>query len=81
MQTTMQPPARFAPANSNTLGSFHTIPSQARVPNRAGKIVGGLIGALMLGAGGLYLYSISSSAPPPRVTAAQLPYTPPPSAQ
>lgn len=76
-QSSSNTPSGMTAANSN-LGRYHTVPLKERVPNRGARVFAGLVVILFLAACGLYLYSISASAPPPRVSAAQLPYTPPP---
>lgn len=65
--------------NGAGLSSFHTVSPEERQPNHTGKIVGALAVALMVGAGGLYLYSATSPAnhPKPMATAANMPSPPP----
>ena len=60
------------------LGSFHTTSPEDRAPNNTGKVIGALAVALMVGAAGVYVYSVSTPAPKPKITVAQLPNTPPP---
>lgn len=71
--------------NGSGLGDFHTINPEEREPNNMPKIIGGLAVALMVGAVGAYVYSMSgtSNAMPPvkPITTAQAippaPATPP----
>lgn len=81
MQTAMQHPDTLAPAgkgeDTGGLGRFHTIPSEEREHNVAGRTVGTIVGLAILLGGGFYLYSVSSNAPQPVVAASQLPTTVP----
>lgn len=49
--------------NASGLGSFHTVSPEEREPNNTPKIVGGLVVALMIGAAGAYIYSVSGHQP------------------
>ena len=53
--------------NGSGLGDFHTVNPEEREPNNMPKIIGGLAVALMVGAAGAYVYSVSgtSNAMPP----------------
>ena len=59
--------------NGSGLGDFHTINPEDREPNNTPKIVGGLVVALMLGAAGAYVYSVSGHQPKQIVAANSLP--------
>lgn len=66
--------------NGSGLGDFHTVSSEEIEPNNTGKIVGALAVALMVGAGGIYAYTMSGHAANPapmQQTAANLPAPPP----
>ena len=78
METGNMQPSAGGAANNNGLGRYHTVPLQERVPNRGARIGAGIVVFLFLVACGLYVYSLSDTVPTPRVSAAQLPYTPPP---
>ncbi len=65
--------------NSGGLGGFHTVNPEDREPSNTPKIVGGLVVALMLGAAGAYIYSVSGQQQPKQVVAAnELPAPPAP---
>ncbi len=49
--------------NGGGLGDFHTVNPEDREPNNMPKILGGLVVALMLGAAGAYVYSVSGHQP------------------
>ena len=55
--------------NGSGLGSFHTVNQEEREPNNTPKIVGALAVALMVGAGGIYFYSMTGKHPAPIQTA------------
>jgi hypothetical protein len=59
--------------NTGGLGGFHTINPEDREPNNMPKILGGLAVALMLGAAGAYVYSVSGHQPKQIVAANSLP--------
>jgi hypothetical protein len=66
--------------NGTGLGEFHTVHPEETEPNNTGKIVGALAVALMVGAAGIYAYTISGHAanPAPMQQTASLPKAPPP---
>ena len=68
--------------NGAGLGNFHTTNPEDREPNNAGKIVGALAVALMVGAAGIGLYATSGSSTTakPMVSAKNAPVLPPPAA-
>ncbi len=61
--------------NGAGLGAFHTVNPEDREPNNTPKILGALAVALMVGAAGAYVYSVSgkSMEPRPVTTAANTP--------
>ena len=59
--------------NGGGLGDFHTVSPEDREPNNTPKILGGLVVALMLGAAGAYVYSVSGHQPKQIVAANSLP--------
>lgn len=59
--------------NGGGLGNFHTTNPEDREPNNTPKILGGLAVALMLGAAGAYVYSVSGHQPKQIVAANSLP--------
>ena len=59
--------------NGSGLGNFHTVNPEDRIPNNTPKIIGGLAVALMLGAAGAYVYSVSGHQPRQIVAANSLP--------
>ena len=59
--------------NGSGLGDFHTINPEDREPSNTPKILGGLAVALMLGAAGAYVYSVSGHQPKQIVAANSLP--------
>jgi hypothetical protein len=66
--------------NGAGLNEFHTIHPEEVEPNNTSKIVGALAVALMVGAAGVYAYTMSGHAanPAPMQQTASLPKTPPP---
>jgi hypothetical protein len=56
--------------NGSGLEAFHTTNPEDREPNNTGKIVGALAVALMLGAAGVYAYSVSGKSETKQVVAA-----------
>lgn len=59
--------------NGSGLGNFHTVNPEDVEPNNTPKIIGGLAVALMLGAAGAYIYSVSGHQPKQVVAANALP--------
>ncbi|HEX2761412.1 MAG TPA: hypothetical protein VHM27_12895 [Rhizomicrobium sp.] len=65
--------------NGTGLGEFHTVHPEEIEPNNTGKIVGALAVALMVGAAGVYAYTMTGHAanPAPMQQTASLPAPPP----
>src|SRR5262245_38633771 len=66
--------------NGSGLNEFHTVHPEEIEPNNTGKIVGALAVALMVGAAGVYAYTMtghSANTVPMQQTAANLPAPPP----
>ena len=68
--------------NGSGLGHFHTVNPEEREPNNTPKILAGLVVALMVGAAGAYIYSVTPSSSPakPMVADNRLPSPPLPAA-
>jgi hypothetical protein len=64
-----------AGGNGAGLGSFHTVNPEDREPNNTPKIIGALAVALMVGAAGAYVYSVSGKSMQPAAvqTASNIP--------
>ena len=59
--------------NGMGLGAFHTTNPQTRESGNTPKIVGALVVALMVGAAGAYIYSVTPSTPKLAVSDNKLP--------